>query len=404
MNRFDSTFMSFAFLSAFTACAESDGLAPGAVEGADPQSQAGSGSGTQLAGLPAANSAGMGSMATGSAAAGGSGMDVMQIGLGASNDGSVGSPESCARQQVESKVLPVNLAFAFDVSGSMGEHDFPWHDPVLKWDPVVAATKSFFEDPASEGLSASMTLFPAHEYECDDATYATPDIPMTALPSRAFGRLLDAQSLISGTPTLHVVRGVIDFVQNRMASQPGRYRIVLVTDGYPQGCPDASIASVVQEVSAVAATIPTYVIGVKNPPLPDAPDTVSSLAEIARAGGTDEAYIIDTGNPAKTAADFKATIDAIRGHSIACDVPIPAPPDGSHFDKEKVAVSFTAEGAATSLSYDQSCAGPNGWQYDDTAHPTQIRLCRDGCSAIQAASDVKVNVEFTCEPVLVIPR
>ena len=40
------------------------------------------------------------------------------------------------------------------------------------------------------------------------------------------------------TPTLFVVQGTRAFIDDQKASNPGRYALVLVTDGYPQGCDD----------------------------------------------------------------------------------------------------------------------------------------------------------------------
>jgi hypothetical protein len=76
------------------------------------------------------------------------------------------STSSCARTaSAETALEPVHLAFAFDVSGSMGKLDFPYHDPKLKWEPVVAATKGFFTDKASANLFASLVFSPIDESE-----------------------------------------------------------------------------------------------------------------------------------------------------------------------------------------------------------------------------------------------
>jgi hypothetical protein len=324
----------------------------------------------------------------------------------AGSTGSGGNAGSCASQNAEAKVEPVYLAFAFDVSGSMGEGDYPWHDRTLKWEPVVSATKGFFTDPASAGLTASLTFFPDSSNKCEDASYATPDVPWTALPSTDFGDALDvigSQTWRGGTPTLNVVRGTISSVQKQMQTKPGHYVLVLVTDGYPQGCDNNSIPAVVSEVQKVANTLPTYVVGVKNPPLDGAPDTVTDLNAVAMAGGTDHAYIIDTGNPAKTTSDFKATIDKIRGSAISCNVDIPAPPDGNTFDKQKVAVTYRSGSNETELAYDADCTGANGWHYDNPAAPKQILLCDSTCNMVQADPAATLNFEFACEPKITVP-
>ena len=59
----------------------------------------------------------------------------------------------------------------------MGKGDEDWHDKSLKWDPVVLATRTFFEDAGSHGLTASLTFFPDEGDEderCVEEAYASP--------------------------------------------------------------------------------------------------------------------------------------------------------------------------------------------------------------------------------------
>jgi hypothetical protein len=280
---------------------------------------------------------------------------------------------------------------------------------------VVAATRSFFEAEASAGLQASLTAFPidADEDErCDPESYGEPDVAMTELPSSTFGEALDAireEDWRGGTPTLAVVGGVLTYLDEYRAEHPGKYALVLVTDGYPQDCDDDSIESVADAVAAVASEIPTYVIGVKNPPLTDedgdeAPDTVTNLAEVAHAGGTGDAFIIDTGDPAATSAAFQAAITAIRGVAVACNLDVPPPPDGRTFEKDHVLVSYTSDGTETALTYDAECALPDAWHYDDLEHPAQVILCPSTCATVETDPSAELSVGFTCEPVIKLPR
>jgi hypothetical protein len=373
---------------------ESEGIGgsgPGAGKG---------GGGT--AGVIGGSSGAGGIIQGGSTAIGGS------TGVGGSSG--AGGTTTCATQKADANLLPVRLAFAFDVSGSMGQGDFPWHDATLKWDPVVAATRAFFEDPASAGLEASLTAFPVAESnaKCMNGSYQTPIVPMTALPSPAFGTALDgirAGTWRGGTPTLHVVNGVLSYIADNAAAGDARYVFVLVTDGYPQGCNDNSIQSVVDAVTAVAAQTPTYVIGVANPPLTDAngmmaPETVMNLSAVAVAGGTDHAYIIDTGNPALTSAAFTAAVNEIRSTSISCELAIPPIPGGRAFERDKVAVTYTSGGTPVDLTYDPACSMPNTWHYDDPAAPTQIVLCESTCDTVQADMTASIGVTFTCVSVI----
>jgi hypothetical protein len=296
----------------------------------------------------------------------------------------------------------VYLAFAFDVSGSMGKGDYPWHDATLKWDPVKSATDAFLQDSASSELWASMTFFPAEDDKCDDESYITPDVPFTLLPSDAFGSAMDDirdDGWRGGTPTRYVMSGILEFVRQARESTPGKYVIVLVTDGYPQGCDDdehdiGPVVAVAEE--AAADGVDTYVIGVNNPPIDDAPDTLDGLFEIAEAGGTNSAFMINTGNPEQTSSDFTNVVNTIRSQSHVCTVTIPPPPDGRKFDKRRVRVTYTSESTVKELTYDPTCAGPLSWHYDDMGHPNRIELCQNTCETIRDDPDAALEVEFAC--------
>jgi hypothetical protein len=147
-----------------------------------------------------------------------------------------------------------------------------------------------------------------------------------------------------------------------------------------------------------ASGVRTYVIGVGNPPQLGAGDNLDNLNLIAEAGGTESAFIVQTGDPAQTQADFKAVIDGIRGVSVSCNIEIPLPPSGTAFVPEKVNVTYgSAGGEDVALDYDADCASPNSWRYDDPAAPATIVLCNDACGTAQRDVTATINVEFGCE-------
>jgi hypothetical protein len=321
---------------------------------------------------------------------------------------------TCATVTTGVDLQPVHLAFAFDVSGSMGNGDRPYYDRTLKWDPVVSATKSFFASDGAKGLSASLTFFPGPNESkiCSSSEYDQPDVAFTALPSPAFASAIDAiapkndSDWRSGTPTLAVMQGTAKFVANARGQEDGRYAIVLVTDGYPQLCSgDANkVDSVVAEAKVqLGNDLPTYVIGVANPAGKGGPDTVSDLHRIAAAGGTSKAVLIDTGNPAATASAFSAAIEQIRQATISCELTIPSEAEaGRAFDKSSVAVNYDGAAGPTKLIYDKACSGSMGWHYDDVNNPTQIVLCDQTCNTVRKDSTAKLGVEFACEPIIAI--
>ena len=115
-------------LALASACSSSsDGASVGAGAGAGAEDSGGN-----------ANVSGSGSGGNGSLNLGGN---------GSSQPGAAGEMSGeCTAEFAAAELRPVHLAFAFDVSGSMGKLDEPYHDPALKWRPVVAATRAFFED------------------------------------------------------------------------------------------------------------------------------------------------------------------------------------------------------------------------------------------------------------------
>ncbi|WP_437958710.1 vWA domain-containing protein [Sorangium sp. So ce119] len=387
-------------------------LAGAACGGASNSSDGGgsSGGGSSQSGGSPTGSASTGDFGVGAGAGPGG-----NSGSGSGAVGSTGAGQACAAQSAQTGLQQVYLAFAFDVSGSMGANNEEWHDKALKWDPVVAATKQFFSDPGSTGLMASLTFFPGPDRRrmCRAGTYESPDVPMTSLPSQAFGEAIDDvtprrdDDWRMGTPTAFVVEGTVGFIEEERQQSPGKYAVVLVTDGYPQLCEGSdSIEAVVRHVRAARENgIATYVVGVANPPVPDAPENVENLQDIAEAGGTGEAFIIDTGDPAQTTATFKAAIDQIRGTAISCTIAIPSAPDGRTFDKQKVNVTYTSGtgNTPTNLLYDQDCAVESAWRYDDPANPTSIELCASACATVQADPAASLSVEFTCEDVIEVP-
>jgi hypothetical protein len=326
-----------------------------------------------------------------------------------------GSPSSrtndagtaCTRTaSTETTLAKVHLAVAFDVSGSMGKLDKPYYDPKLKWEPVVTAMKAFFTDPASSNLFASLVFFPIDASEskrCNADSYANPDVPMTALPSDAFGAAIDAVTPKSmsdwrgGTPTLAVIQGTYSFVSPLAKADAGsKYALLLVTDGYPQDCSsdDDKIATVAAAVKGFASELPTYVIGISNPP--PGPDTVTNLNDIAVAGGTDHAFIIQTGDPTATVNAFRDAVSSIRMSQLSCDFEIPPAPAGQTFDPTRANVTYTSGSSERDLDYDASCKAEGAWKFDDDAAPKRMILCDATCSMVRADPQAQLRVDFGC--------
>lgn len=304
-----------------------------------------------------------------------------------SSGGGGGSGDACAAKSANADRSPAHLFFILDQSLSMQSPD------PQRWTRVTTAFKAFLNDPLSDGVSASLEMFPVKSGNaCDASKYATLDVPLQALPGSApFESFLNQTPNTPSTPTLYVLRSIAPMAKAHAIANPGvKTAIVLMTDGTPQGCTGQSINDAATEVANVKDTVPTYVIGVGS--------NLTNLNAIAASGGTTQAFLIDdTTNPAAAEKQFRDAIDAIRGLTLACDLAIPPPPAGETLDLNKINVSFTSgAGVEQALVFDEAC-GSAGWKFDSPSAPTKIVLCPAACDAFKADPKGVVGVEFGCE-------
>jgi Mg-chelatase subunit ChlD len=335
----------------------------------------------------------------------------------AGSDGMGGSENvggGCAASTAQAELAPVYLVFLLDESGSMGDGENG--DRTKKWDPVTAALKAFFADPASTGITASLSIFPLNQNKtngaadndfapaCNAAAYVDPIVAPTALPNdKAFAdaiMTLDPPNEY-GTPTFPGLSGTIQYAESVLAEEAERkVAIVMVTDGQPFGCGNQgnNIDNTAMAAADVSDRIPTYVIGVA-----DESNSLDSLDAIAEGGGTDKAFIVEVDNPEQTRTELLDAINLIRGQAISCELPIPAPPAGKRLDPDKVDVRFTPEGqASTPLKYGTECTGDTAWRYDDPMKPKQVILCDATCNTVKADPKGKLDVVFGCVDRMVV--
>jgi hypothetical protein len=325
-------------------------------------------------------------------------------GTGGSNgDAGSGVGGGCAAVNEQAELSPVYLVFLLDESGSMGDGDNG--NRTEKWDPVTAALRSFFADPASTGITASLSVFPLNQNmgqgaasnqmppACNADAYVDPMVMPRPLPDdKAFADAIATMDPPNefGTPTRPALEGTIQYAESLLAEDPMRkVAIVMVTDGEPYSCQGNNIQNTAAAAMAVADRIPTYVIGVG--------DSLDALNDIAEGGGTESAFIVSLDNPEQTRTDLLDAIELIRGRSISCDLDIPAPPAGKKLDPDKVNVQFTPDGQpGVSLKYGTECTGDTAWRYDDATAPKTIQLCDSACSMVKADPAGKLDVVFEC--------
>jgi hypothetical protein len=321
---------------------------------------------------------------------------------------------ACAAETFQAEGRKLDLLVLMDGSGSM-------LDPVngaRKWDLVVSALNTFVTDPDSAGIGIALTYFgfPAGfddagdlVVSCNTSDYETPAVSVGDLPPNAqpFIASLAAYKPEGGTPTRPALEGAQNYAAAWLARHlTHRVAVVLATDGEPNDC-DSTVDAVAEVAEAAAqqtTPILTYVIGVGA--------SLTSLDQVATAGGTGHAYIIDTTQD--TTNRFIEAMNAIRSRALLpCEYAIPRAADGGEVDTEKVNVTFTASGdggggAKTLIlqvpSADDCDPSDGGWYYDDPVAPTTIKLCKASCDQAKADLGGRIDVLVGCKTATAIPR
>jgi hypothetical protein len=326
-------------------------------------------------------------------------------GDGQFNDGPTGTNAACVSSVAGAALTPVNIVFMYDKSGSMGDTQNGGFDPNLKWVPVSTGMKSFFGDPASSTMNASLQFFPlgGDLTEVCGYDYAAPKVALAPLTNTApFVSAIDQTAPNGGTPTLPALDGAIKYAKQVAAQRPSeKTMVVLITDGEPgfaqngqfvAGCPNNDIPHIAEVARGAAQgtpSIPTYVIGV-GPRL-------DNLNAIAAAGGTGQAHMISVGDPTATKTAFINALSSIRSVEMACDFALPPPPEGKELNKNGVNVVYKdASGQETVLSYNSDCNGGAGWHYDNLASPSRVMLCPSSCQAARNDRAGKLQLAFGC--------
>jgi hypothetical protein len=250
--------------------------------------------------------------------------------------------------------------------------------------------------------------------DCRPASYATPAAAIAELPGAEAG-LLDVIGSTEPdglTPSGPALTGAIQQTREWALAHPERQVVaVLATDGIPtlqqngMVCEPITLQSEIDAVAQIAAdgragtpSVSTFVIGVMGPNDIGGPETLSA---IATAGGTGDAFIVDT--QGDVAAQFRDALDEIRGSQLSCDLLIPEPEVGKMLDYDQVNVTFDdGSGPQDLFKLDDrtECdTVENGWYYDPPpaqGAPERIVACPDTCAAFREVSVGSVQIKLGC--------
>lgn len=266
---------------------------------------------------------------------------------------------------------------------------------------VPAGTRCSGFDGFCNDLTQSTCADP---YSCEAGDYATPDVeiaPLNDATARTLVASIDAMDPAGGTPTASALSGAIEHASAYAAAHPDhRVVAVLATDGLPTECTPqttSGIAQIARDGLGASPSVSTFVIGVFEGRDMSAQTAMNAIAE---AGGTTEAFIVDSS--ADVSRAFLEALNAIRGESLACEYQVPLPTDGQVVDFGKVNVEHTPPNSTTpnTILYVANAEGcdpmTGGWYYDiDPAGggiPTKLVMCGSTCTLFKQGGEVGISV------------
>jgi hypothetical protein len=379
---------------------------------------------------------------------GGSGGFVLS-GTGTGNGSGTGGTAACQAETHQAMTLPLDMYIMEDQSGSM---DDMISTGGTKWQAVTGALTAFVQQPGVAGISVGIQYFdlppggggpmcnptavcqsdadcgpaacgPCMQVipgfgicagasaggsdSCDPADYAKPDVEIAPLPgvASAIVTSLGNHSPSTNTATAPALQGALNHAKDWANSHPGHVVIaVLATDGEPNTCSPTDQAGVAQiAATALAGTpsIKTFAIGVfAQADIPSGPDLLNAVAQ---AGGTGQAFNIDTTQNVSQA--FLQALNQIRGSALGCQYQIPMPSSGSNADPSKINVQYTPGNGGSPEIIPQvpnmgACpASGDAWYYDNPQAPTQILFCPAFCNKVSADTNGKIEILLGCKTV-----
>ena len=296
------------------------------------------------------------------------------------NAGNAGSgPRGCGGDRYKAEKRQLDIYVMFDDSGSM----IPW------WFGVTDAFIKFLNDPASAGIGVGIQYFGDN---CDPNYYANPRVPIAPLPGNAMPIQASLPLPFEGTATHPAMQGAVQHARAWANSHPDhKVVILLASDGLPNDCNSTlqNVSDVAREAVSGSPSIPTYVLGFGL--------DLTPLEQIAQAGGTQKAFIVDP----NSGAALSQAMNGIRGAALPCDYVLP---NGGRVDTKKVNIDFTPQGGSPTrlpnVGDASRCGTSGGWYYDNPTAPTRAIVCPQSCGQFNADVGGQVDVVLGCDIVV----
>jgi hypothetical protein len=336
---------------------------------------------------------------------------------------------SCATSTVQSQLLPANILFVLDRSGSMACNPPPTTESAAceaqpmranpnmpsKWETTTAALLGAIKQlPAT--ASVGLAYFSNNDTCGVNSTPSVAILPNVKAQQDAIEKSMMSVMPGGGTPIVGAT--ILAYKHMHELALAGKIVgnefVVLITDGAqsemcanPPACTDAAscvdllVNQQVPKAAGPGAGIRTFVIGV-----PGSEPARSVLSQIAKQGGTakegcdpaqgnchfDMTMVTDLG------AALATTLTAISGQAISCELNVPQPMSGA-LDLTLVNVVYSPSDGSSPRVLPQDAHAPcdmgaNGWQYADGNQ--KIKLCGQTCDIVRADASARVDVVLGC--------
>jgi hypothetical protein len=310
---------------------------------------------------------------------------------------------ACAAIDVQKEALPVDMYIMFDQSQSMSTAVPNANPPTNWWSVAQQAVSRFVQEPAATGIGVGIQFFPYQGQiettgSCNVASYAVPEVDIGILPGNtgALQAAIQNHAPTTFTPTAAALQGAIQYMQQYGPQHPGRQPVVvLVTDGYPTECDpqDPSlIAQIAQAAYEGTPRIMTFVVGFESG------GGLDNLHQIAKGGGTGEAFLISGGD---IGAQFVQAMLGISTTPLDCGFDVPTTTStGAQIDLSQVWVEYVSAATRVPLTITQlsnlgQCTGAaEGWYFDaPPPNSKKIMICPQTCRKFAAGS---MHIKYGC--------
>lgn len=257
--------------------------------------------------------------------------------------------------------------------------------------------------PPGAGACGAFPYGCVNQTQCELEAYSTPAVEISSAPDRSV-RLLESlrsQTPNGLTPTGPALSGALEHARAWALENPGRQIVtVLATDGFPTECSPVEIpeiAAIAEAAASAERPVRTFVVGVFGSADLGA-DGQERLDALARAGGTDRAYVINTGG--NVVEEFTQALNEIRDRAVSCEFQLD-PSGALDFDRVNLQVTDAAGNTTDLFSVgDVSACGDSGqgWYYvrDAAGVPRQINVCPGTCATF-ADDGISVNLQIGCD-------